>query len=134
MSNHAEMGLTPPHVGSNDSRSVRIHLNILSRYARLVRTSSVFWNASGISVHMGLKGVKIHTESLESMIAGGVAFATPDSPGGRVKSGSVFELHPDVKDDWLNWSPAISRDKAQKHAADANGADGEEHHGVARFF
>ncbi len=42
---------------SNDSRAVRIHLNILSRYADLVRTNSVFWTASGISADLGLTGL-----------------------------------------------------------------------------
>jgi paraquat-inducible protein B len=120
---------------SNDSRTVRIHLNILSRYAPLVRTNSVFWNASGISANLGLTGLHIHAESLESLLAGGIAFATPNSPGGRVKSGSVFKLHPEVKDDWLKWSPTISRGgKAQKHAAGAEEADAEEHHGPGKFF
>jgi len=119
---------------SNDSRNVRIHLNILSRYAPLVRSNSVFWNASGISANLGLTGLHIHAESLESLLAGGIAFATPDSPGDRVKSGSVFELQPEVKDKWLKWSPQISRGTAQKRAGSADKADGKEHHGVAKFF
>ena len=119
---------------SNDSRRVRMHLNILSRYASMVRTNSVFWNASGISADLGLTGLHIHAESLESLLAGGIAFGTPDSPGGLVKSGSVFKLHPEVKDAWLKWSPEISRGKAQKHAGDAKEGDGKEHHGIASFF
>ena len=117
---------------SNDSRTVRIHLNILSSYAPLVRTNSVFWNASGISANLGLTGLHIHAESLESLLAGGIAFATPNSPGGRVKSGSVFKLHPEVKDDWLKWSPTISRGKAQSHASGSE--EKEEHHGLGKFF
>ncbi len=119
---------------SNDSRNVRIHMNILSRYAPLVRSNSVFWNASGISANLGLTGLHIHAESLESLLAGGIAFATPDSPGDRVKSGSVFRLEPEVKDDWLKWSPELSRGPAQKRAGGAKEADGKEHHGVAKFF
>jgi paraquat-inducible protein B len=102
---------------SSDSRTVRVHLNIQWRYAPLVRTNSVFWNAGGITANLGLTGLHIHTESLEALLAGGIAFATPDKPGARVKSGSVFKLHPEVKDDWLKWSPKISRGKAQKQAA-----------------
>lgn len=118
---------------SNDSRRVRIHLNILSRYASLVRSNSVFWNAGGISADLGLTGLHIHTESLEALLAGGIAFATPNSPGGRVKSGSVFKLHPEVKDDWLKWSPTIWRGKAQKHAPGGK-ADEAGEHGLASFF
>lgn len=124
---------------ANDSRVVRIHLNILSPYASLVRTNSVFWNASGISAKLGLSGLHIHTESLESLLAGGIAFATPDSPGGLVKSGSVFKLYPEAKDDWLKWSPTIWRGKAQKHATGGSGKEEEgekkeDGHGLASFF
>ncbi|MCQ4005217.1 MCE family protein, partial [Klebsiella pneumoniae] len=41
-------------------------------------------NASGVTVDAGLTGVKFRTESLASIVAGGIAFATPahrkDSP------------------------------------------------------
>jgi len=99
------VGAVVSHALSSDRSQVRMHLNIMNRYASLVRTNSVFWNASGISVDLGLKGVHIRTESLEALLAGGVAFATPDSPGARVKAGSVFKLHPELKDEWLKWSP-----------------------------
>ncbi len=102
---------------SNDARAVRVHLNILSRYAPLVRTNSVFWNASGLSANLGLAGLHVHTESLQALLSGGIAFATPDTPGERVKSGSVFKLHPKVKDDWLKWSPALGRAEAEERAA-----------------
>lgn len=62
----------------SDSRHVRIGFNIQPRYASLVRSNSVFWNASGISASLGLKGLEIHTGSFESILAGGIAFATPD--------------------------------------------------------
>lgn len=118
---------------SNDSSTVRVHLNILPRYTTLVRSNSVFWNASGISASLGLTGLKLHASSLESLIAGGVAFATPNSSGSRVKNGSVFELHSEVKDAWLEWSPKIDRGgAAQKHAAGIEKK--QEPHGLAKFF
>ena len=63
----------------------------------------------------------VQTESLESMMEGGVAFATPDEPGARVKPGTIFPLHPKADDDWKRWSPAIwidggSPDKLVEHA------------------
>lgn len=51
-----------------------------------------------------------------------------------MRSGSVFSLHPEVKEDWLKWSPQISRGKAQTHAAGAGEADSEAHHGIAGCF
>ncbi len=107
---------------ARDSRRLRVELNIESRYAHLVRTNSVFWNASGISANLGLTGLHIHAESLEALLSGGVAFATPDPPGGRVKAGSVFELHSEVKDKWLDWDPGLWRGSRPETSATGDAA------------
>jgi hypothetical protein len=114
----------------------RVGLNIQRRYATLVRSNSVFWNASGISATLDLKGLEVHTGSIASILAGGVAFATPDSPGHEVKPGSVFRMHDEVKDAWLEWSPLIWRGPPPGEAPPA--AAGKKKEGaasrIARFF
>lgn len=90
-----------------DARSVGVLLSIERRFAPLVRTNSVFWNASGIEGGLGWSGVTVHTESLESLLRGGVALATPNASGPPAKSGSVFELQPEGKAEWRSWSPRI---------------------------
>lgn len=119
---------------TRDSRQLRLVLNIQDRYAPLVRTNSVFWNASGISASLGLSGLHIHTESLESLLSGGVAFATPDPPGDRVRAGSVFELHSEAKDSWLKWNPDIPRGRgpAAKTASAAPSGGEEKHEGTVK--
>ncbi len=90
---------------------VRIFINIEARYAPLVTEKSKFWNASGINVHFGLfAGAKINTESLESIIGGGIAFATPDNAnmGAAAIDGKEFRLYKERKDAWLEWRPVIS--------------------------
>ena len=110
---------------SKDGRSVRIKLNVERRYASLVRSNSVFWNASGISADLGLHGLHLHAESLKSLLEGGVAFATPPKPGHTVSEGSTFQLHPEAKKDWLEWETDYT----------AKEGDGEKKEGViARFF
>ena len=89
---------------------VLINVSIQHRFAPLVRENTVFWNASGIGVNWSLfKGLHVHTESLESILAGGVAFATPDNDkmGKRAKLDAVFPLQAEVKDEWLKWKPTI---------------------------
>lgn len=108
----------------NDSRHVRIGLNIQPRYASLVRSNTVFWNASGITATLGLKGLEVHTGSLESILVGGVAFATPDPPGVAVKAGSIFRLHGEVKDEWLAWAPLIWRGPPGEAPPQAHGKQG----------
>jgi paraquat-inducible protein B len=110
---------------SKDGSEVRTRVNIERRYATLVRSNSVFWNASGITADLGLHGLHLHAESLKSLLMGGVAFATPPRPGHTVSEGSVFQLHPEAKKDWLEWET----DYKPK-----DGDPPEKHHFLGKFF
>ena len=64
---------------SQDAVSALVGVDIESRYAPLVRSDSKFWKASGIDMRFGLfSGAEVKTESLEALLEGGIAFATPD--------------------------------------------------------
>ena len=92
------------------SDRVLIHVLIEPRYAPLVRSGSRFWNASGIGVDAGLfKGVKVRTESLEALLEGGIAFATPNNPemGGPAQPGQTFALFEEPQEAWMQWAPKI---------------------------
>ena len=92
----------------SESSKVLVYVNIWPKYAPLVRENSVFWNASGIKAHFGLfSGLDVSMESLESLIAGGIAFATPDDPGERVANNSYFKINEKPEDRWLDWAPRI---------------------------
>lgn len=92
---------------------VLIHILIEPRYAGLVRTGSRFWSTSGIGVEAGLfKGVKVRSESLETIIEGGVAFATPEEPtSNQARPGQTFALFDEPQDEWLHWAPKIALPK-----------------------
>jgi len=93
---------------SANADSVLIYINIDQRYQVLVRENSQFWNTSGVAIEAGLfSGVEIKSESLESLIAGGIAFATPDDAGETVTEQYHFTLNNSVEDDWKEWSPQI---------------------------
>lgn len=96
-------------LGAN-ANEVVIFINIKPYYAPLVRSNSMFWNTSGIRVDASLVGgIKVETESLESVLGGGIAFATPDNAdmGDAASQGMSFELHEKRVEDWLHWSPKI---------------------------
>lgn len=93
-----------------DFQVVLIYINIKERYAPIVRQNTRFWNASGVRVEGGLfSGISVATQSLDSVMAGGIAFATPEKEamGSPVNSGYQFHLHPKPEKDWLDWSPDI---------------------------
>jgi len=105
-----EVGVVQEADLSADGTMVNIRLFIRERDAPLVRTGSKFWNVSGADVSAGLlRGVEIKVESLRSLVAGGLAFATPDDPNGKpAKNGMIFPLYDQPQKEWLEWSPKIA--------------------------
>ncbi|MGF1758713.1 MlaD family protein [Photobacterium sagamiensis] len=88
---------------------VMIDAQIEQEYSHLVRTDTVFWNASGLDVTIGLTGANIQTGTVDSMLRGGIAFATPEkqplSP--QAKANRHFLLYKDAKPEWKTWRTAI---------------------------
>ena len=95
---------------SDQADNVVIFANIYERYRPLVQPASKFWNVSGVSVSAGLmSGVSIETESVEAILAGGIAFATPEQPPSRtqVADQTEFLVHEAPQPAWLGWRPRI---------------------------
>ncbi|MGB1059720.1 MAG: MlaD family protein, partial [Ketobacter sp.] len=89
---------------------VLVYANIKPPYHVLVRAGTRFWNASGVNIDVGLfSGASIKTESLESILAGGISFATPDEGQtlAPAKQGERFKLYTEANEEWLRWSPKI---------------------------
>lgn len=80
----------------DDQTSVLVHAFVKAPYDDLVQGNTRFWNVSGIDVRLDADGLKVRTESLESLMFGGIAFETPASlePVGKDVAGLVFSLHP----------------------------------------
>ena len=74
-----QVGRVRSYALADDSKSVNIKVFIEPEYAALVRKHTRFWNASGVTVDASLSGIKVRTESLASIVAGGIAFATPEN-------------------------------------------------------
>jgi paraquat-inducible protein B len=91
-----------------DAQAVSITAHVDEQYAPLVRENSRFWNAGGLQMNVGLfSGAEIRAESVRSLVAGGIAFATPDPPGRPVKNGDAFRLFDKGEEDWEKWAPKI---------------------------
>lgn len=102
------VGKVTGHSLSETADYVDIYVNIDPRYAPLVRQGSRFWNTSGLDIGFELfGGAKIKSDSIESVLAGGIAFATPEGGGDIVAADTVFELYQQRDDDWLEWQPKI---------------------------
>jgi len=98
-----------------DSRAVIVRARIRKEYAPLVRTNSKFWNAGGLDIRAGLfKGLEISAESVKTLLAGGIEFATPPEPGEPVPRGAAFELYDKPDEAWKKWSAGIKLNLPQQ--------------------
>ena len=99
---------------ANTADHVRIYINVLPYYVPLLRESTKFWNASGVAVNISpFSGASIRTNSFESLIEGGIAFATPNNPdmGAHASEDGIYQLHDKAEPAWLIWSPNIQLGK-----------------------
>lgn len=79
-----------------NGRSVDLQVFINAPYDQLVTADTHFWNASGVDVSLGADGLKLNTQSLATVIAGGIAFAnSPKSAGVPASPEKVFGLAKD---------------------------------------
>ena len=92
-----EVGEVLGYTLSDQDGSATLRVFVRKPHDALVHEGTRFWNASGVSVSLGSDGVRLQTESLEALLAGGVAFDVP--PGGEggalAKAGSAFDLYAD---------------------------------------
>lgn len=94
---------------ADDATAALIRIRIYSPYVTLVRTNSQFWIAGGLAFNLGLHGLDVQASSMESLFAGGLAFASPDKPqiAPVALEGTEFELHLKAEKEWAEWSPRI---------------------------
>jgi paraquat-inducible protein B len=75
-----------------DALSVKIFVD--APYQQLVTPEARFWNASGVDLTLNASGLTLNTQTLASILAGGVAFEVP--PGsvrtGPAPDGTEFQL------------------------------------------
>ncbi len=64
----------------SDQKSVLLYTFVKSPFDKLVRGNTRFWNVSGVDVSVSSEGIAVRTESMQSVLLGGIAFETPDTP------------------------------------------------------
>ncbi|KQV10680.1 mammalian cell entry protein [Pseudomonas sp. Root329] len=79
-----------------DGKGVDIEIFVHSPNDAYVTENTRFWNASGIDVNVGANGFSVKTESLSSILVGGIAFRAPDyspndQPAAEDKAFDLFE-------------------------------------------
>jgi paraquat-inducible protein B len=96
---------------SPDASAVMVHIEVDDAYAGLVRPDTQFWVASGLDVNFSLfHGASIRTGAMDELLAGGIAFATPDAAEPPPEAGHEFVLHESAKDEWIAWASPLPLD------------------------
>lgn len=80
-----------------DGLSLTISIFVEAPYDQFITPDTRFWNASGIDMSLSASGLRLQTESLMSILAGGVAFETPATGKFQTpsESGTTFTLFSD---------------------------------------
>ena len=78
-----------------DSVTIKVFIN--SPYDAFVTADTRFWQASGIDMSIDSEGVKLHTESIASILEGGVSFQSPKDSTAKteVADDTAFSLYTD---------------------------------------
>src|SRR5262249_3642844 len=64
------------HEINKDGQGVTFKIFVNAPYDQYVKAETHFWNASGIDVSLDATGVKVDTQSIVSILIGGIAFET----------------------------------------------------------
>jgi paraquat-inducible protein B len=80
-----------------DSDELSLKIFIEAPYQKLVTLDSRFWNASGIDLTLNASGLTVSTQTLASVLAGGLAFESPpgDAHALPAPDNTVFTLFAD---------------------------------------
>ena len=79
-----------------DGAGVTVKVFVQAPYDRYVTANTRFWNASGVDVNLHAAGLKVDTQSLTSILTGGIAFQTPDGTESvKAEEGTDFKLYRD---------------------------------------
>jgi paraquat-inducible protein B len=72
-----QVGEVASYALDKDGRFFTVEVFVKAPYDQYVTPNTRFWQASGIDVSLGANGLSVQTQSLLSILIGGVAFETP---------------------------------------------------------
>ncbi len=77
---HIQVGRVVSYQLDKDGKGVSLRIFVDGPNDRFVTRATRFWNASGVDLSIGASGLKLNTQSLATVLAGGVAFQDPPGP------------------------------------------------------
>ncbi|WP_027816837.1 PqiB family protein [Paraburkholderia bannensis] len=80
-----------------DGTGVTVQVFVSAPYDQYVGTNTRWWHASGVNVQLDSSGIKVNTQSLATVVVGGLAFQAPSGQamGPQAPDNSTFSLASD---------------------------------------
>jgi paraquat-inducible protein B len=80
-----------------DGTGITVQVFVSAPYDQYVGTNTRWWHASGVNVQLDSSGIKVNTQSLATVIVGGLAFQAPpgQSMGAQAPDNAIFSLAAD---------------------------------------
>ncbi|RZL58523.1 MAG: MCE family protein [Variovorax sp.] len=79
-----------------DGRGVTLRVFVNAPYDKFVGANTRFWHASGLDMQINASGLTLRTQSLATILLGGIAFRAPeDTPGPVAQENTSFVLAED---------------------------------------
>jgi paraquat-inducible protein B len=96
-----EAGQVVSYELDKDGQGMNVRVFIQAPYDQYINPNTRFWHASGIDVSLSASGLHVQTESLMSILAGGIAFETPATgpllpPAGADTTFTLFDNRSDA--------------------------------------
>jgi len=78
-----------------DGRAVTVKIFVKAPFEKFVYNNTRFWNASGLDFAVDAGGIRVNTESIYTILIGGIAFDTPANleSGGPAEPEAEFRLY-----------------------------------------
>lgn len=75
-----------------DGKGLTLKAFVKAPYDKYVTRNTRFWNASGVDLTLDSSGIKVQTQSVVSILLGGIAFESPDGIGERPPAAANTEF------------------------------------------
>jgi paraquat-inducible protein B len=95
-----QVGQVASYILDKDGKFFTLKVFVRAPYDEYVTTNTRFWQASGIDVSLSASGLNVQTQSLLSILIGGIAFESPASgpPLPAAEANTLFTLFNDRAD------------------------------------
>ncbi|MBU4612953.1 MCE family protein [Achromobacter sp. GG226] len=78
---------------AEDGQRVNVHIFVNAPYDQYVTSGTRFWNASGVDVAIGAQGLRLRTQSVVSLLLGGIGMEPAAEPQAPAAADAHFTLH-----------------------------------------